>query len=52
MDEETALTPLVTADNADLSPEVRAELQALSQGTSRIISRSWPQHTHRAYAGA
>ena len=52
MDEETALTPLATADNTDLTPEVRAELQALALGARETIRKAWSPHTHRAYAGA
>ena len=52
MDENTALTPLATADNTDLAPEVRAELQALAQGARETIQKAWSPHTHRAYAGA
>ena len=39
MDEHAGLTPLATADNGDLAPEVRAELQALAQGARETISR-------------
>ena len=52
MDEETALTPLATADNAELAPELRAELQSLAQGARATIQKAWSPHTHRAYAGA
>ena len=52
MDDENALTPLPTADNGDLAPEVRAELQALAEGARETISKAWSPHTHRAYAGA
>ena len=52
MDDETAPTPLATADNDDLAPELRAELQALAQGARETIRRAWSPHTHRAYAGA
>ena len=52
MDEETALTPLATADNGDLAPELRPELQALAQGARETIQKAWSPHTHRAYAGA
>ena len=52
MDEETTLTPLATADNTDLAPETRAELQALAQGARETIQKAWSPHTHRAYAGA
>ena len=51
MDHETALTPLTTADNGDLAPEVRAELQALAEGAKETIQKAWSPHTHRAYAG-
>ena len=51
MDDETALTPQPTADNAALAPETRAELQALAQGARETIQKAWSPHTHRAYAG-
>ena len=52
MDKNADLTPLATANNAALAPEVRAELQALAQGARETIRRAWSPHTHRAYAGA
>ena len=51
MDDETTLTPLATADNGTLAPEVQAELQALAQGARETIGKAWSPHTHRAYAG-
>ena len=52
MDDETALTPQPTADNAALAPEMWADLQALAQGARETIQKAWSPHTHRAYAGA
>ena len=40
MNDETALTPLATAGNTDLAPEVRAELQALAQGARETIQEA------------
>ena len=47
---ESTLTPLATADNGALAPEVRAELQVLAQGAKETIQKAWSPHTHRAYA--
>ena len=51
MDDENALTHRSTADNGEIAPERRAELQALAQGARETISKAWSAHTHRAYAG-
>ena len=51
MDEDVALAP-AAADNSELAPEVRAELQSLAQGARETIGKKWSPHTHRAYAGA
>ena len=51
MDEDVALAP-AAADNTELAPEVRAELQSLAQGARETIGKKWSPHTHRAYAGA
>ena len=52
MDEESALTPLATADNTDLASELQAELQSLAQGARETIQKAWSPHIHLAYAGA
>ena len=52
MDEDAALAPAAAADNTELAPEVRAELQSLAQGARETIGKKWSPHTHRAYAGA